>query len=110
MEFLEKVTKQKPQDDWLHWFVAFTTPEGGGPSRIHCPRLGQTPVCRNRRAWIKSTRATGEMIPPQPDKSYLVDNHLWNAAASEVKLQAARNEFVAFQVCFKARRQRFVRR
>ncbi len=38
------------------------------------------------------------MIPPRPDKSYLVDNHLWNAAAGEIKLQAARNEFVAFQV------------
>ena len=40
---------------------------------------------------------TGEMIPIQPD-GYLTVNHLWDAAARKIELQAARNEFVAFQI------------
>jgi len=40
---------------------------------------------------------TGEMIPSQPD-GYLAANHLWDAAGRKITLQAARNEFVAFQV------------
>jgi Domain of unknown function (DUF4091) len=40
---------------------------------------------------------TGELIPMQPE-GYLADNHLWDAAVRKIKLQAARNEFVAFQV------------
>jgi hypothetical protein len=40
---------------------------------------------------------TGEMIPPAPD-GYLAANHLWDAGAKRIRLHAARNEFVAFQV------------
>jgi hypothetical protein len=40
---------------------------------------------------------SGKLIPEQP-KGYLAANHLWNAAAKEIHLDAARNEFVAFQV------------
>jgi hypothetical protein len=40
---------------------------------------------------------TGEFIPSQPD-GYLAANHLWDAGARRIALQAARNEFVAFQV------------
>ena len=40
---------------------------------------------------------TGEMIPKQPD-GYLAANHLWSAKTKEVRLHAARNEFIGFQV------------
>ncbi len=40
---------------------------------------------------------TGELIPGQPD-DYLAANHLWSAADRRISLQAARNEFVAFQI------------
>jgi hypothetical protein len=40
---------------------------------------------------------SGLMIPRQPD-GYLRANHLWNAATKQVRLHAARNEFVGFQV------------
>jgi len=40
---------------------------------------------------------TGEMIPSEPE-GYLAANHLWDAAGRTITLQAARNEFVAFQV------------
>jgi hypothetical protein len=40
---------------------------------------------------------SGEFVPPR-DASYLAANHLWDAAARRVRLHAARNEFVAFQV------------
>src|SRR5262249_45155333 len=40
---------------------------------------------------------TGELIPAQPD-GYLAANHLWSARDRLVRLHAARNEFVAFQV------------
>src|SRR5262249_10627805 len=40
---------------------------------------------------------TGQLIPDEPD-GYLAANHLWNAESRTITLQAARNEFVAFQV------------
>jgi hypothetical protein len=40
---------------------------------------------------------TGDLIPSEPD-GYLAANHLWSAADRRIALQAARNEFVAFQV------------
>ena len=45
----------------------------------------------------KVNPATGELIPAQA-KGYEAANHLWDAADRRVTLQAARNEFVAFQV------------
>ncbi len=43
---------------------------------------------------------TGELIPGQPD-SYLSSNHLWQAKSRQVALNAARNEFVGFQLVLK---------
>jgi hypothetical protein len=40
---------------------------------------------------------TGKMIPEQAP-GYLAANHLWSAERKEVRLAAARNEFVAFQI------------
>jgi hypothetical protein len=42
---------------------------------------------------------TGALIPsqPQPD-AYLAANHLWNASRKQIRLSAARNEFVGFQI------------
>jgi hypothetical protein len=42
---------------------------------------------------------TGQMIPAQ-DPEYLLRNHLWDARRKVIALQAARNEFVAFQLVF----------
>jgi hypothetical protein len=45
----------------------------------------------------KVNPSTGELIPAQAE-GYQAANHLWNATDHRVWLQAARNEFVAFQV------------
>ena len=45
----------------------------------------------------KVDSSTGAMIPPQPE-GYLAANHLWNAGEKRIRLHAARNEFVSFQV------------
>jgi hypothetical protein len=44
---------------------------------------------------------TGTLIPDEPP-GYLAANHLWDAAGPRIALQAARNEFVAFQVLLRA--------
>jgi len=45
----------------------------------------------------KARSDTGALIPPRPE-GYLAANHLWDARTRRVRLHAARNEFVAFQV------------
>lgn len=45
---------------------------------------------------------SGEMIPKQAD-GYLAANHLWSARDGRVRLHAARNEFVAFQVLLRGK-------
>jgi hypothetical protein len=45
----------------------------------------------------KVNPVSGELIPAQPE-GYLASNHLWDAGDRKIKLQAARNEFVAFQI------------
>jgi hypothetical protein len=40
---------------------------------------------------------TGRMIPPQ-EPGYLSLNHLWNAGEKRIHLDAAKNEFVSFQI------------
>ncbi len=40
---------------------------------------------------------TGSMIPAQ-DRGYRAANHLWSAAEKRIRLHAARNEFVGFQL------------
>ena len=41
--------------------------------------------------------STGKMVPPQ-DPGYLTANHLWSAQQKRIRLSAARNEFVSFQI------------
>jgi lysophospholipase L1-like esterase len=41
----------------------------------------------------------GSMIPKQSDR-YRAANHLWSAKENKIQLQAAKNEFVAFQILF----------
>ncbi len=45
----------------------------------------------------KVNPASGAFIPAR-NAEYVVANHLWDASTRRVRLQAARNEFVAFQV------------
>jgi hypothetical protein len=45
----------------------------------------------------KVNPVTNELIPTEPE-GYLAVNHLWDARTGRITLQAARNEFVAFQV------------
>ena len=44
---------------------------------------------------------SGELIPTQPD-GYLAGNHLWDASGRRIRLHAARNEFVAFQILLRS--------
>ena len=60
------------------------------------PRLGDAEVAVLDEL-DKVQPVTGEMIPKQAD-GYLAANHLWSAKTKEVRLHAARNEFVGFQV------------
>ena len=60
------------------------------------PRLGSIEVAVLDEL-DKVHPVSGELIPSQPE-GYLAANHLWNAGARRIALQAARNEFVAFQV------------
>ena len=63
------------------------------------PRLGNAEV-----AIIDSVDkvhpVSGKMIPDRT-AAYLSSNHLWNAKDKRIRLHAARNEFVDFQVLFK---------
>jgi hypothetical protein len=49
----------------------------------------------------KTDPRTGELIPTEPG-GYMANNHLWSAADGRIRLQAARNEFVAFQVSLRS--------
>jgi hypothetical protein len=60
------------------------------------PRLGGAEVAVLDEL-DKVQPVTGEMIPKQPD-GYLAANHLWSAKDKRIRLHAARNEFVCFQV------------
>jgi hypothetical protein len=60
------------------------------------PRLGEAEVAVLDEL-DKVQPLTGALVPPRP-AGYLAANHLWSAAAKQVRLHAARNEFVAFQV------------
>ena len=83
-------------------------------SRTECPPAfpARSPVSHRRTAWPaahwrygrgdhrragQGQSRTGELIPPQAE-GYQAANHLWDAGLRRVVLQAARNEFVAFQV------------
>ena len=65
------------------------------------PRLGEAEVAIID-ALDKVQPVTGQMIPNQsPD--YLSANHLWSARQQRIRLHAARNEFVSFQVLFRGK-------
>ncbi|MFO0959112.1 MAG: DUF4091 domain-containing protein [Isosphaeraceae bacterium] len=66
--------------------------KGGGP----LPKLGRAEVAVIDEL-DKVQPESGAMIPPQAD-GYLAANHLWDAGGRRIRLHAARNEFVAFQV------------
>ncbi len=63
------------------------------------PRLGDGEVAILDEL-DKVQPVTGELIPAQPD-GYLASNHLWDAGSKRIRLYAARNEFVGFQVLLK---------
>jgi hypothetical protein len=60
------------------------------------PRLGEAEIAILDEL-DKVQPVSGEMIPKQP-AAYLAANHLWSAKDKRLRLHAARNEFVAFQV------------
>jgi len=62
------------------------------------PRLGGATVAVIDEL-DKVDPTTGRLVP-EAEAGYLSANHLWDASARRVKVQAARNEFVAFQVVF----------
>lgn len=66
--------------------------QGAGP----LPKLGAARVAIID-ALDKIQPLTGKMIPEQA-AGYLAANHLWSAEDKQVRLAAARNEFVAFQI------------
>jgi hypothetical protein len=63
---------------------------------IELPRIGGAEVAILDEL-DKVNPVSGELIPSQADH-YLATNHLWDAKDRKVTLQAARNEFVAFQI------------
>ena len=63
------------------------------------PKLGQAEVAI-LDPLDKVHPVSGSMIPSQPEE-YLSANHLWSAGAKRIRLYAARNEFVGFQILFK---------
>jgi hypothetical protein len=60
------------------------------------PRLSETTVAILDEL-DKVHPVTGEMIPKQAE-GYLAANHLWSGKDKRIRLHAARNEFVSFQV------------
>ena len=65
-------------------------------TKLNLPKLGEAEVAVIDEL-DKVQPVTGKMLPEQP-AGYLAANHLWNAADKQVKIQAGKNEFVAFQV------------
>ncbi len=68
----------------------------GHPGAVELPRLAGAEVAIIDEL-DKVHPVSGALIPTQPD-GYLAANHLWDARNRHIKLQAARNEFVAFQI------------
>jgi len=63
------------------------------------PKLGGAEVAV-LDALDKVHPVTGKMIPEQP-ADYPAANHLWSAAERQIRVAAARGEFVAFQLSFR---------
>ncbi len=73
------------------------------------PFAGKAPLPRHGTAEVavldeldKVHPVSGEMVPKQAE-GYLSANHLWSAKDKQIRLHAARNEFVAFQVLLRGR-------
>ena len=81
-------------------------------SRVAAPLPGVAPVVHQGNAPLprlaggkvavvdeldKLQPVTGELIPAQAE-AYFAANHLWDAGSKSIRLHAARNEFVGFQV------------
>lgn len=58
------------------------------------PRLGRGEVAILDA--LDKVQPTTGLLPPRP-ASYWAENHLWDAAARRIRLQAAKNEFIEFQ-------------
>jgi len=69
-------------------------PAGNAP----LPRLGGATVAVIDEL-DKIDPKSGKLVP-EAEAGYLSANHLWDASGRRITLQAARNEFVGFQVCF----------
>lgn len=83
-------------------------PLPGAPSELFrgtgaLPKLGAAEVAIID-ALDKVHPITGAMIPPQP-AGYLLGNHLWSAHEPSLRLHAARNEFVSFQILVRGKLQ-----
>jgi hypothetical protein len=72
------------------------TPGTFTPKGSALPKLGGAEVAILDEL-DKAHPVSGKLIPGQPE-GYFSANHLWNADTKEIRLHAARNEFVAFQV------------
>jgi len=88
----------------LQFSVSANTPPPlpGTPPTVQAAGGGTLPRLNQAQVAVldpldKMNPVTGALIPAQP-KGYLSANHLWNASAKQIRLFAARNEFVAFQV------------
>jgi hypothetical protein len=75
-------------------------PAGRDSVQVAPPRLGAVEVAILDEL-DKVQPLTGELIPSQPE-GYLTANHLWDATERRIRLQAARNEFIAFQVSLRS--------
>ncbi len=76
---------------------AATRPSSAAPASAPLPRLGPIEVAVIDEL-DKVHPDTLAFIPVQPE-GYLAANHLWRADDRRITLHAARNEFVAFQIC-----------
>jgi hypothetical protein len=76
-------------------------PKPFASDRAPLPRLGGMDVAVIDEL-DKVQPVTGALVPTQPD-GYLAANHIWSASARRVRLHAARNEFVAFQILLRGR-------
>ncbi len=84
---------------------AIVGPPSWGSSPAEPPRLGGVAVSV-LDPLDKVLPGSGRTVPPRPPE-YFRSNHLWSALRREVRLHAARNEFVAFQVALDGARGHF---
>ncbi len=89
----EATVKVSPRSGWSLPGKPFAAPFNGAAP---LPRLGNAEIAVIDEL-DKVQPITGEMIPKQPN-GYLAVNHLWSAKTKAIRLQAARNEFIGFQV------------